>query len=342
MATNWIAGITVGKDGRLRPLVQGGPIPRTPALADLAPELGLPGGLRRKASFPLHELRPGSTSEYLEGLDLGHLCADGQPTYEASCSLGTLVIPAQLLVMTTLGMNHQLRHNLLSVHAPGFLGTAIAGPDYLDVVPTPHRMDKLPIEAPQVLNRLEWLLTYPSAQAAWGSVYRRALAGQFDMSMPKAHVETAVSGHFVNGKFLVTKLMVMKLLPREAPAEFAEHLAKSEFVFNDMLHRRPTHGKAAAPSREERVASARGPGPLTDEEWLRVEPLLTATANPRYPGAPRRHTMRETVNVILLKVGTPYSWLKMPVERELVQSANVLLSKLKRRGVWEQIVAALA
>lgn len=341
MATSWIAGITVGEGGHLCPLVEGGPIPRTAVLADLAADLGFPEGRRRKVSFSLHELQSCSTAEYLSDLGFPHLSPAGQPAYEVRCSLGTLVIPAQLLVLAILGTHRQLRQNLLAGHGPGLLATVLAGPHRLDVLPTPKRMDTICAHMRPILRRLEWLQTYPSAQSAWGSVYRRALNGQFDMRMPVADVEGAVWVYPVAGRLLVTKLAVMKLLPREAPCEFAGTSARREFVFNEKVNRRPTRGTRGAPTRDDDIASSRGPGPLTDAEWLRVEPALAATYSKRYPGNCRKYSLREITDVILHKVGTPYSWRKMPGEPELVVAAAGMFTKLKRKGAWEKVVATL-
>ncbi len=334
--------------------------------------------VRRKVALPLHELRPGSAQEYLEGLGLAHLEESGQPVYEAMTDAGRMLIPAQLLVLATLGANSQFRQVLLRPWGPEFLMSACAelGAQQLTLRPTPNRMLRLQLEHPAIAAKLEWVLSYPSAAAAWGSVYRNALEGVFDMRMPKALATVSAWALPVDGTLLVTRLELLTLTPAEEPHPFATAQAKREFVFNNSVHRRPTHGKAAAPTRDLSLAAQvhDQPSPtagtlavnaaniladteaaansgavtrcvpkITDEQWLRIEPLLTSTLKPiggATSGAPRAHTLRELIDAIRLKLGTPYSWSKLPVAPKCMQGATVLLSKLKRAGVWAAIAWA--
>jgi hypothetical protein len=48
--------------------------------------------------------------------------------------------------------------------------------------------------------------------------------------------------------------------------------------------------------------------------------------------------MRDVVDVIRLKLGAPYSWLKVPVDKKLANTAAAMLTKLRRAGVWEGVV----
>lgn len=354
---DWISGIGRNGGGQLCVKTQSHkgsapPDQTLQGLDSLHADLGVTGTTRKKVYLPLHELRVGDTStrEYLDGLGLEALEANGQPVYEVSTCAGLLVIPAQLLVLATLGANSQFRRVLLRPWGPGFLMSAFAehGAQSLAMHPTPNRMLQLQLERSALTSKVEWVLSYPSATAAWGSVYRHALDGRFDMDMPQAFATASVMARTVNGKLLVTRLRLMTLTPAEEPHPFATEVAKCAFVFNDGVNLRPTHGKAAAPTRDERFSTPQqGPGsvaPLTDEQWARIEPLVRGSLHskgPAKPGAPRTYSMREVIDVIQLKLGTPYSWSKVPADKKLVQSATVLLSKLKRRGVWEAIVASV-
>jgi hypothetical protein len=349
-------------------------------LESLSAELdrsGAPGTVRRKVHLPLHELRVGATTtrEYLDGLGLPNLGADGQPVYEVSTSAGLLAIPAQVLVQAVLGVHSQFRRALLRPWGPGFLMTAFAesGAQSLALRPTPHRMLQIQLEQPTIATKLEWILAYPSATAAWCSVYRHALDGRFDMDMPKAFATASISARPVDGKLFVTRLEVMVMTPAEEPHPYAAATANRSFIFNESVRRRPTHGKAAAPSRDERFAcgqqrqagqseaadsGTKGGGelqaqepseplatvvPLTDAQWARIEPLVLGALNPKgpaQPGAPRAHAMRDVVDVIRLKLGAPYSWLKVPVDRKLAKTASAMLSKLSRCGAWEAVAVS--
>ena len=164
------------------------------------------------------------------------------------------------------------------------------------------------------------------------------------MRMPKALATVSAWALPVDGKLLVTRLELLTLTPAEEPHPFATGLAKREFVFNNSVHRRPTHGKAAAPTRDAKVGASAGMvSPLSDEQWQRLEPLLISALKPKgsaASGAPRAHTLRELIDAIRLKLGTPYPWSQLPVAPKCMQGATVLLSKLKRAGVWEKVVEA--
>jgi hypothetical protein len=353
---DWISGIGRDGSGNLCVKAQGldGGKTQAPVLKELESlraDLGVTGTVRKKIYLPLHELRVGDTTtrEYLDGLGLNAMEANGQAVYEVSTSAGLLVIPAQLLVLATLGANAQLRRVLLRPWGPSFLMSAFAehGADKLAVRPTPHRMLKLQLEHTAIASKVEWALSYPSAAAAWGSIYRHALDGSFDMTMPLAFATASMMCRPVDGKLLVTRLQLMTITPAEEPHPFAAGIAKRDYLFNEGVRSRPTHGKAAAPTQDKRLATPKGHvASLTDDQWARIEPLVRGSLQskgPEKPGAPRTHSLREVIDVIRLKLGTPYSWSQVQVltDKKLVQGATVLLSKLKRRGVWEAVVAAL-
>lgn len=82
--------------------------------------------------------------------------------------------------------------------------------------------------------------------------------------------------------------------------------------------------------------------PLTDEQWTRVEPQGAGVVGAKGCGTPRRHSLRDLVECMRLKLGTQYSWSKCPGDKSLVQSAVVRLSMLQRAGVWEGVIGATA
>jgi hypothetical protein len=162
--------------------------------------------------------------------------------------------------------------------------------------------------------------------------------------MPRALATVSVLARPVKGRLLVTQLQLEALTPAEEPHPFAITGAKREFLFHKRAHRCATHGKAATPTCDESLASFAGTvEPLTDGQWARIEPVIRGSLRPRgeLSGAPRAHTLRALIDVILLKLGTPVPWSKVPADKMLAQGARVLLSKLKRRGDWEVVVAVV-
>ncbi|MFH7043513.1 transposase [Paucibacter sp. JuS9] len=340
---DWISGI--GRDSRNRLHVEAQWLDSPSTWTDierLTADLGIDGTVRRKVELPLHQFHVGNFAEYLSGLALAGLNATCQSVYEFETTAGTVVLPSQLLVLATIGANRPFRRALLRPWGPSFLMNATDEDGQYEVAPTPHRRHDLKMARDPSITRMRWLQAYPSASAAWGSVYASALKGRFDMRMPNAIVSASIRGKLVGGKLLATRLQLLELWPTEEPFEFAEH-APRHFVFNEAVHRRPAHGKAAAPSSDSALTVVGTVQPLTDAEWARVEPLLQAIlASPdsKHPGRSRSHALRDVIETIRLKLGTPYAWSKCPGDRPLVQSASVLLSKLQRAGMWDKVVAA--
>lgn len=314
-------------------------------LESLRPDLYVTGTVRRTVLLPLHDLQPGDTRQYLDGLGFDALDAGSQPVYELGTEPGRLVIPAQLLVLAVLGANSQLRKVLLRPWGPSFLMSAFAAPGsaQLSVIRTPNQMLNLQFLYSTIVSRLEWVLSYPSATAAWGSVYRYALDGRFDMRMPRALATVSVLARLVKGRLLVTQMQLEALTPAEEPHPFAVIGAKREFLFHKRAPQCATHRKAATPACDESFASyARTVTPLTDEQWSDVEPGILGALQSKGgtgSGAPRAHSLRALVDVIRLKLDTAVPWSKVPADRMLAQGARVLLSKLKRNGVWDTVNA---
>ena len=368
---DWISGIGRDELGQLCVRTQQRDGSSTlSGLGALDADLKLSDVVHRRVVLPLHQLRAGNTRQYLDGLGLQALEAGGQPVYEGHFDGGQVVVSAQQLVLATLGVNAPMREAMLRPWGPSYLMTASCRDGAVSVRPTPNRMLSLDVAVVKTALRMEWVLTYPSAGVAWSSVYRHALDGRFDMTMPSAFAHFSVVGRMVGDKLLATSVKLMKLVPAEDPHPFAAAEAREEFVMNGLLNRRPSHGKAAAPARDERLAVARGERlaggvagvgvagigagtglgqvqelkALTDEQWARVEPLLrefVPSASPGHAGARRAHSLRDQFVVMRLKLGAPYSWSRVPGDKKLVGSASVLLSKLQRAGVWERVVTEL-
>lgn len=297
----------------------------------------------RQLSLDLTTLRASQAADYLRGLELQTLDSGSQVVYETDFELGKLVIPAQLLIAQLLAPSAACREALLKPWGPSHLMSVFpeVGQQLL-TIPTPNRMMQRQLDMrPTTTSRFEWMQSYPSGHAAWCSVYRRALDGQVDIALPRAIVDISFGAHRDGKRLLVTQLVARRLRPLEAPFEFAQGFAANEFSFQVSSAPSQRNGKGRAIVVEAALQSRGLAGPMTGDQWERVDRLLKERlALPGSNGrAPR--CLREVVDVILLKLGTPYSWTNIPVSRQLVSSASVLLHRLQKRGVWNQVVEAL-
>jgi hypothetical protein len=333
----WVSGVARDENERLCLQVQDAEGARAfRSLSEGEPRLKTKGTVRRKVRFQFGTAARVDVGDYLRGVGLQHLDGRCQAAYTVPTSAGVAIIPSQVMVLATLGAQEPCRRVLLGPSQPAELMEVFAAGG------------RLQVEAPSdvynresLVQRLTWLLTYPSAHAAWGSVYRHALESRFDLRLPKAEVVASAHGLLDGATLYVTELNLLELTPMEDPFPFAAAGAPPSFVFNNKVSVRNNHGFAAAPAAEARVGSAGVVVPLTDAQWAAVE-HLAKTAQPKRPGRPRAHSLRDIVECIRVKLGTPYSWSKCPGDKALVQSASVLLSKLQREGAWERVLAAMA
>jgi len=335
----WVSGVVRDENRRLCLQMQDAEGVRAfRLLSDGEPRLKTKSTVRRKVRFQFGGAAVVRADEYLKGVGLEHLDGHCQVAYTVPTDVGVAVIPSQLMVMAVLGAQAPCREVLLEPARPDDLMQVFADASGRSlVVESPSRV----YNQEALVERLTWLLTYPSASAAWGSVYRHALDGRFDMRLPKAEVVASAHGRLQGTTLFVTELNLLELTPMEDPFPFAAASAPPSFVFNNKVSIRNSHGHAAAPVAEARIGSAGVVQLLSDAQWIAVEQLVKPT-EPKGPGRPRAHSLRDIVECIRLKLGTPYSWSQCPGDKALKQSASVLLSKLQREGAWERVLAAMA
>jgi len=342
----WISKIVRNADGALRVEVEG--ISDTPVfcrLSEVSPGAALQGVARKRIDIALHLLRPLGPGEVRTLLSPLNLPFSSQTIYEHICAEGHFLIPSQALIFATVGRCKQYRDVLLQPNGPSALMTSFIGDRRLQVLPTPNRMLRNKLTLFSVARRLEWIITYPSATRAWGSVYQNALAGRFDMALPKAEVTAKVTALSIGRILFVTRLELMSLQPTELPHPFARGRAKSSFVFNETTNFRPAHRKSHAPKADHRLATFATGQRISEIQWATVEPLLICFYHPsgnRRKGKPRAYPLRDIIDLILLKLAAPYPWSKVPGNERVVQRAKRIFDQLKNQPIWEEIVAVLS
>lgn len=337
----WITGVGRGETGMVVELQRNdGTRTRAPLekVDDIAQPLVSGPLSRRHVNLDLTTMRPSSTSAYLRGLGLEALEPGDQVVYEAETEVGIVVIPVQLLIAALIASTRAAREILLGPWGPSHFMTTFSSGTALETTLTPNRSMRTPAhKIPNTVSRYEWMLSYPSGHKAWGSVYRRALDGQLDMTLPKAIIDVSIRARCVGTKLMVAQLMARRLLPLEEPFEFAKGLAAKEFVLLACPSR--THRAAAPLVVEEGLQSRAMAGPLSDEQWKRIHHVLTASGPLQLHCSPQR--LRMIIDVILFKLGTPCSWKKMPPTMPGVAHAVKVLSRLRKAGVWGEVVKEL-
>ena len=177
----WVSGCTRDSGGQLLVRVQSANgFESLVSLPELSADLEVEGARPlRRMPLDLNTGVAASATEYLTLLGLGGLSDGGQLVYEFAEEGRRLLVPAQLLVLATVGSQKQLRRELLSPEGPEALMTTRVRAGRLAMEPTPYRSRSYDLQPEWNGPRLEWIQCYPSAGS---SVYFNALRGRMDMS----------------------------------------------------------------------------------------------------------------------------------------------------------------
>lgn len=344
----WVSGYTRDSTGRLLVCVQSAVGHEVLlSLPELSADMELEGARPlRRMSLDLSKAVARGPGEYLSLLGLAGLAEDGQSVYEFASGARRLLIPAQLLVLATVGSQKQLRHELLSPEGPEALMTPVVSPDGLSMTPTAFRNRSYDLQPQWNAPRLEWIQCYPSVRRAWASVYANALKGRMDISPIDATCAVNVRGvRAKDGAFLVTSLKITEATPNEQPFEFARGLATSSFLFDTKkLVTRPKGGAARAPRKEAGLEGVLWTGAMSDSQWAMVEPLLSIflKLGQADVGRPKRkYEVRELVDVMLEKTIRGVPWPRAHEDEKRVKTAIELFYRLAKADVWCSLVGAL-
>lgn len=301
----------------------------------LLPELKAPGPtiLKRNVSLPLEQLRCADTRDYMRAFGLPTFASGEQAVYEARVGRFTLLIPAQLLILSLFGSSSRLRQALLSPFGPELLmrpylergAFTMRTAEQGRIDPDGRRLDAV---------RLSWVYAYPSARAAWASVFQRASCGQIDVRPPAVTLNAAVRGVLSGSLFVVTKLLVWSLDTDERPLEFARNMAPRSFL---LRQKSPggTHVEPPPPVLEERLAGLQCVrNGFRDSEWREVKMLLDSIRRPRTS----LYTRRSLMDALLRKYGRPCTWVEAVPAHDRRRAAIAYAARLKRDGCWEPLV----
>ncbi|RAS33191.1 transposase [Paraburkholderia bryophila] len=181
------------------------------------------------------------------------------------------------------------------------------------------------------LERLRWLYCFPTARAAFDSVYTRATYGVVGIKLPTAEIDISVKGCLRGRKFFVSSLSIVRCSPLEAPFDWAG--------------RQPQHFRLREPAPGERlnpilVDSDLIEGPsgwgLSDDEWACVAYLF-----PTGPQCRSGEQTRAFVNAILEKLGTGVGWTSVNSKHGTLSAVSSLYRDYRRSGKWHKLVATV-
>jgi transposase len=77
---------------------------------------------------------------------------------------------------------------------------------------------------------------------------------------------------------------------------------------------------------------------LSDEQWLRLEPLLNEPRPGRHAGGrPRKHEQRRVVDAMLYVVKTGCQWRQLPIDFPPWKTVHEHFRSWRDSGVWERV-----
>lgn len=343
----WISAIGPTNSGAIELMVQelDGSCRRA-ALSEVSESIGAFPGTHKSITLRLSELELASPATYLEGLGLGGHSQNGQTVYQCSIENRIYYIPAQILVISLFGHLKSVRNSLLTPVSPTKWASAFVTVDTLQIIPFIRRTDAIkPEQMQSLIKRMEWVLTYPSAAAAWNSIYRRARDGLFDMLLPNAEVRVSLHGRSRNGSFFASQMCVLGITPLEEPYAFAKSHAKAQFSFKSVEKSFGGMPAQTLVKVDAIIQKNFQKYELNDTQWARIEEILQERALLKsgfQNGRKSKHSVRAAINIIMLKFGNPYAWTKMPGNKLEVLAAKSLFHRLSVDGTWKIILQVLA
>ena len=320
----WVSGLVRGAGGRLQlKVIEGTGESVVKDLTSLEAETSCHEGPRRKGFLTLPALVRRDAGEHLRGLGIDESGVPGQPVYRIEVQGSSWSVPSQLLVMMLFGTRRQFRERLLT---PFPLHAAAAE---LAIAQTYN---------PALKARLHWMLESPTAARAWSSVYRHALEGRLEMTMPDATIEVAAQGNEVNGVFLVTHARLLSLKSHDLGYDGQPgRVSTSQPSAASAAGFRNTLPLPAEPRLHAWTPSSR----LTDVQWEAMAEYVAPKKGSRQ-GTVRRHDPRLVIETLLTKMATPLIWADVPGDRRLVNAASNLFQQLRHRRTLEHVINAVA
>lgn len=340
----WISAVKRNSDNDLCVEVQDQQGNRSlKCLKDVHEDLRQEGDIRKSLAFKLNDVKPVSAEDYLADLGLQHLDASCQAAYQFDIDKEQLIIPSQLLIMSIMGTTTDFRSALFRPWGLESFMTAFRDGNEVRYKIAPIRpaaISQLSWEKCQ--KRLRWLSSFPSVRAAWSSVYRNALEGRFDTTLPIAQVTMSMYCRQVNGRLLVTKATLGTIEALEEPHAFMKGAAVAMSLHHSVISERfltPSHRKVATEvSIAELVPGLR----LTDHQWECVNSILRRFVVPTRSDRsdPHGYPTRSLMDAMFIKIGLPLG-SRHELSSKTWHAASALLHRFQTTGLWDKILEAL-
>ena len=329
----WVSGIECGGSGHVRIRVQSG---HDHYETDELPawDSGPPSGTPPQADFQVefNALRHVELDAYVDGIGHPCLCVAAQVGLEAQTPEGRILVPSQLMIHSLFTSSARLRSVLLSPTR----GAACLHALRLDALSSsyvPSSMNR------GVFARGRWITSSPSASASWGSVYRFAIDGRLDLSLPRGRATFSVAGPRIDGVILARRMSLLAIETDDLTGEVDSASPIRQLILSGNIDRALQDGSRNITEDERfRFKSFL---PMSEAQWERAVDVLTpADAVPGIASTnfPNSALVRDLVDAIRFKLGKPCVWSATLGNASL---ARDLYRTLVRQRRWDQLARAI-
>lgn len=338
----WVTGVTRNEAGRLCISMQDLTGKMTlGTLKELSARTAKENRRHIFAEIDLADLHRIDTRHYLDTLGLGSEFSSNQAVYEYQLADSTLIIPVQFLILALLSSDGALKLTLMTPLGENCLKVALNSENGVHLHSAKFRQFNFPLQHESIDPRLRWILCYPSATRAWGSVYRNALSGRFDMDIPAAKARLKIYFKKIGGRRYVTSIIAMEVHPTEAAHPYVGIPLSERFVFKEKQKYKEHHMKKFT-TNEPRLSGLLISTSLTDAQWEEIEPIVRRLPCRTGKAALLRiYPLRALVSAIVLKYSASLAWSAVSTEEKFLVSVRATSRKLRKAGLWEEIVAQL-
>jgi hypothetical protein len=184
-------------------------------------------------------------------------------------------------------------------------------------------------------NRLFWLLNSASAARAWRQVFRNALDGVLDFSLPRGTFEVFISGKRQGGVLLATDARLNSVLCNDLQLPDGTSLAQRELDFGSSTSQASRRAKRGLSYDSIDNIS---PWELSDEhfkrllEWMFSNDVLL---KPEQYGEPLKHRLRQHLDLLRARHLIPCEWGTLPCTKQELACVQKRMYKLQDNGQWE-------
>ena len=328
---NWVSAIARDSSGSMRVRVQSAhgqyETDELPAW-DCGPPSCTPQQIEVPIDFNAFE-RVG-LRKYVDGIGHPSLCVDAQIGLQAETPEGRILVPSQLMVHCLFASSARLRSVLLSP-TRGSAHLHALRLDALGLIDVPSARSL------SVFARGSWITSSPSASASWGSVYRFAIDGQLDLSLPRGGATFSVAGQRVNGVLLARRMKLLAIATDDLNGEVGPRSPRRQLFLSGKIDRAPHASQNILRDGRFRFKSFM---PMSEAQWERaVDVLAQLDATPGIAPAdfPNSALVRNVVDAIRFKLGRPCAWTAFG-SANLARDMYRTLVRLRR---WDQHARAI-